>query len=609
MIDIDESKSLIVDSCIISSNALTNGFWLLNSGNNALILNSIFFNNTVTKTKRNQEFSLIKIDSNFNIESCLFKFNFMKNTTMILVNNFMGNEKLVNIYNLIFEYNTELSQETSLNMNIYCENIEILMKNITLLNNYAPGSLISILNSQKSIEINDLKIISSIGFELLKLDSLREISFSFFYCLKNNNLTNLSFDELNYGNCLSITDYLFFNITNSIFSNNYAESSLTGILLEHTSNFILLIENNDNSAAFAYMDKIKFSSNVVDNSGKQTNTGNCVLLNNVGITVLNNSHFISNFIMNSGNPCLDSRSYKNNLFIENVLFEKNQANIGCSCLHFTGNQLNITNSSFLENQAIKFDLGGSLIYFLGSEGGSLNLGAKIINLKNILIFNSSALKGAGIFYQNKNSKSFQTLYAFGLNVFNNHGVQSSAIEFDTTLFLGEAYFINCSFKANLVEFYGALSTFYYTTFNLFFLNNNISLNYGTIAGAAFSFCHFGGKVFINQTVLLGNVLDKSTFIGGAAIFVYGFCTTTLIFIKDCNFEENKSSFKGGAIEVAYGQLYMKDSIFKNNFAQIGGGAISVGVFSLGFLDNLLIKNKYKINQGGGIFCENFASIK
>ena len=59
-----------------------------------------------------------------------------------------------------------------------------------------------------------------------------------------------------------------------------------------------------------------------------------------------------------------------------------------------------------------------------------------------------------------------------------------------------------------------------------------------------------------------NVLTESVFIGGAAFFVYGFATTTRIYVNDCFFINNYCSLKGGAIQIAYGLLFMQDQSLK-----------------------------------------------
>lgn len=614
-IDIDKNTEVIIDNCLISSIIVKNAFWIFlsqKSKNQTLtIQNSIFLNNTLIKTEENSQFSLLACSFSLIIIESFFKYNFLQDATFLFLQNQAEVGNFANLSrNVIFELNIATNKEIPSIISLNGVN-EISINNISFLSNSASGSLLFLQNIKNTTKISNCIIYDNYGNELIKLEIALKINIFLFHCLNNNNN-----NSINSGNCLTIGNYFQLNLSNSIFSKNYASSSLTGIYLEHTSNIKLLNIENINDIS-ANLEKIEFSNNIVNiSSEKIIHSGNCINLMSLGSIILKNSFFSQNIMIpsingiESGNPCLTSTVLNNNLYIESVLFEKNQAFVECSCLSFHGNDLSIINSSFLENQAIQLNFDdGQASYNLANEGGSLNLGAKNVTLFNVLIFNASALKGAGIFLTNKNFRPFQFLYANGLQIINNKGIQSAAIEFDATLFSGEIYFIDCSFKKNKVEFYGAISSFYYKNINIYYYHNDISYNYGNIAGSAFSFCHFGGNTFINETIFVGNVLNKSTFIGGAAIFVYGVVMTTYIYIKDCTFVENNSSFKGGAIQVTYGRIFIKDSIFTDNYAVVGGGAISVNVFCPGSLDNLVISSKYKVNQGGGILCENFASIR
>ena len=102
-------------------------------------------------------------------------------------------------------------------------------------------------------------------------------------------------------------------------------------------------------------------------------------------------------------------------------------------------------------------------------------------------------------------------------------------------------------------------------------------------------------------------MNESVFIGGAVFFVYGFAST-LIYVNDCVFINNYCSLKGGAIQVAYGWLFLQDSVFINNYAFIGGG-ISVNVFSPAEIKNVVFKGQNNVNQGGGIHFADFAALK
>lgn len=584
-----------------------------------LIKNCIFLNNTLEKTNDNNiAISLIRTGYEFNLSETLFKGNLLKSSTILSIENDFPQQIIaVNISNNVsFETNIATNDEI-LGININGKNIKIFLKSVNFLENVATKSLISVSNTLNFIEINTLNMINNFGNSLLSLQLIKNITISSLYCILSNKKTSYTASfiaEISMipGNCLSVINYLDLLMNDSLFTNNYAVSTLAGILLEHTSQINLLI-SAENSDFNAFFNKIECSHNAVDASEKNlTKTGNCIFLDNLGATAFFNSNFSSNinnpFIdaKYSGNPCLISASFSNNLYIYNTLFQNNQAYSESSCLNFFGTEIVIKNSSFIENRSLKQGFPQS--FYIGNEGGALNLGARNITISDVRIFNCSAMKGAGIFFHNRYSKPFQDLIAVNMTISKNEGVQTSGMEFDSTLILGDFYFINCSFTSNKVEFYGVISSFYYTSFNLYFYFNEISYNWGISAGAAFSFCHFGGHVLINDTIFVGNVLNQTTFVGGATMFLYGFSTTTLVFVKGCTFIENNCSLKGGAIQATYGQIYIKDSVFIDNYAPIGG-AVSVSVFCPGKVENSTIKSKYKANQGGGIHIQNFAKVR
>ena len=620
-INITNTELINLDFCNFSQSYLLNGNFLYSFNTTLNIMNSFFINNTIEQTNKAFTYCLIRIGSSMNLSISLFKNNRLINSSLLFIeNDDITSEKLVNISNkVVFFSNTE-TLEMPLGFAIIGLNITtILSNNVIFQNNYADKSFIFISNTLKTVEIKDLIFTQNFGFEFIALQLIRNISIDSLKCLNNNDFS-LSYYEKdslysNPGNCLSIVNYIDLKIINCTFSNNFAISTLTGVLLEHTLDISLLGTSLDDNIN-ALLENVECSNNIVNATQKVLVTsGNCFLLINLGsITMINNN--VSYNVINvdlkskfSGNPCLLSLSNDNNLIILNSIFKGNQAYSECSCINFHGHNFILKNTSFIENRSIKIKIGDSEpSFYVANEGGCLNLGASNITMYNVLIFNSSAMKGAGIFFHNKNSKPFQTLFATNFNILKNEGTQTSGMEFDATLSLGDFIFSNCTINENKVDFYGVVSTFYYSNFNIYFYYNDISYNWGVSAGAAFSFCHFGGKIYFNHTTFIQNVLNQSVFLGGAAMMAYGFTKSTFIYVKDSYFLENYSSTKGGAIQISYGQVYILDSIFIDNFAQIGG-VISLSVFSPGGFQNVVIKNRFKVNQGGGIHCADFAKIE
>lgn len=604
-----------IEECYFSNITIKNDVFIVSSQTAFHLLNSFFINNSILKSGNQKKISIIRVVSaSFTLASTLFKFNVIDNSPILLIENELDKNRIMNIIrNVIFELNFQVN-DADLALNLIGNISKLLMDNVLFYNNFATNSIFHISNSFDIIIINNLTIINNFGNSLMKLELIRNISILSLRCINNNkDNENLRTDNKlnsNFGNCLTLIDYSFINLKNCIFSSNFADSTLTGVYLEHTSEFDILNQINPQNLQ-AFFEGMECTNNRVDISIKKSIiSGNCIYLNNLGTVTIINGNFASNIISDrrSGNPCLISNSKNNILHIYNSLFKQNQAYSECSCLNFYGKHLTITNSSFIENRSIKMEYSGSKSFSIDSEGGCLNIGAENITIKDLFIFNSSAMKGAGIFFHNRFSKKFQFLQASNMTIMRNDGIQTSGMEFDATLLYGNYYFSNCSFKENKVEFFGVISSFYYTKFNIFFIFNDISYNWGISAGAAFSFCHFDGNIYLNQTIFIGNVLNQTPIVGGAALFVYGINVKTLIFIKNCTFIENFSSLKGGAIQVSFGQVYIKASIFIDNYAFIGG-ALSVTIFSYGSLQNSIIKNKFLVNQGGGVHIQDFAILK
>ena len=619
---------ITINTCNFSESYIEGAYYLNSSFSPVNLTNSYFINNTINQTDIALKYSLIRIGSSANISSSLFKNNLLINTSLILIENddpkketvvIISNEVLIlsNTQTIILS-NTQ-TPVVALGFNIVGENIKIILSdNVTFNNNYAHASFLYISNTKNTVDIKDLYLMNNFGFEMIFLQLIKNITITNFQCINNNDLASAFYNvkpisEDIPGNCLSIVNYVNLFTQNSVFSNNFATSTLTGVLIEHTSDVSALeITADQGKADFK---NIKCLNNVVNATlSSLINTGNCFLLINSGsFTMTNNeiSHNIVNVnddddseVEYSGNPCLYSQSNDNILIILDSVFFGNQAYSECSCLNFHGSYFHLKNVSFIENRSIKL----RNAFYVDNEGGCLNLGAENATMENVWIFNSSAMKGAGIFFHNKNSKNNQYLIATNVSIISNEGIQTSGIEFDASLILGNYHFVQCVINHNKVEFYGVISTFYYTDFNIYFYFCDISYNWGISAGAALSFYHFGGLVYINQSTLIGNTLNVSVFVGGAAIFLYGTTYYTLIYVKDCKFINNTSTLKGGAIQAMYGQVHAEDTEFIDNGA-LYGGAVSVAIYCPGSYKNIIVRSKHFMNQGGAFHFSEQSNVK
>ena len=306
-------------------------------------------------------------------------------------------------------------------------------------------------------------------------------------------------------------------------------------------------------------------------------------------------------MQNSGNPCLNSESLNNDLLIFDSIFSGNQAEIHCSCLKFYGQNLLLFNSSFINNRGVILQFFDKSDFLIFNEGGSLNLGAENMKLDKILIYNSSALKGAGVIFHNKFSKDRQNATILEVFIKNNDGVQTAGIHFDGSLTLGNYYFYNCSIKNNKVSFYAVIATFYFSNINITFDSCDISNNSGSTAGAGVAFCHYGGFWVLNKTTFFGNkLIGKNVFVGGGAILAFGVIQSTIVYIYDCEFIGNIADGRGGAIQNIYGQIYVKDSVFMENEA-VFGGTVSISFHCPDGYRNVFVKGGGRFSEKGGCF--------
>ena len=544
------------------------------------------------------------------------------NTSLIAIGNDQPTNQIsIQITNKVLFLSNSQILEMALAMSIVGENIRVIIQeNVTFQYNYAPASFVFISDTLNTVDIRDLFLINNFGFEMVALQMIENITILDISCTQNGNyedhfyLIDAKSEENTPGNCLSIVNYVNLYIQNSNFTNNFAVSTLTGVLIEHTAD-VASLGISANSAR-ALINQIKCLANIVNATlNNIINNGNCFLLVNSGSLSITNSEIsynVNNVDLEadySGNPCLIFDSNDNDLIILDTNFIRNQAYSECSCLNFHGNNFYMKNVRFLENRSIKLSIGNDLpTFYVDNEGGCMNLGAENITMENIWVYNSSAMKGGGIFFHNKNSKNFQNLLAYNLSILRNEGIQTAGIEFDASLILGEYIFSDCVINYNKVEFYGTISTFYYTSFNIHFLNSDVSYNWGISAGAAFSFYHFGGLIYINQTTMIGNVLNQSVFVGGAALFLYGTTYYTNVQVTGCKFINNTSTLKGGAIQTMYGQVHAKNSEFIDNQA-LYGGAASVAIYCPGSYVNVTVRNQYAVNQGGAFHFTEQSQVK
>ena len=590
------------DGCFFSKNNITTGYFIFSSFALLKISNSAFTLNNINSI--NQNGGIIRTGSNLDVSTSLFSKNFIVNNTSLIcsVNDDESQTILVNVNDsMVFSSNTQLIGNI-LAVNISGKNILIEFNNITFQNNCGPGSLLYAYKTFQNGNFKNLFFSGNFGSQLIYLESIQNVLIENLRFVCNNNLSGnyyqITKDSLTQpGNCLTVVNYEDFQMNDCLFFNNVAISTLTGLLLVQNSKIII-----DPSTTKVIINKLNCVKNNVNVIITSIHSGNCIVLVNQGNVTMTNIQISDNWVVGiqndalTGNPCLFSDSINNNLTIKDSFFTNNQAISQCACFEFHGTLLMISNVSFINNTAIK-----EKDFFVKNVGGSLNIGAEQTILVNLIIANCSALKGAAFFFHNQYSKSYQTLNATNLLIFNNSGIQTSAMEFDASLRVGDFKFYQCKINNNSVTFYGVITTFYYTDFYITFLMSDISYNFGISAGAAISFCHYGGIWNVNQTTFIGNVLTgDNIFVGGGAFLVFGVIQSTIIYVTDCKFINNTSSGKGGAIQNIYGQLFVYNSIFIGNDG-VYGGAVSVSFYCPDTYENVIFSSDSISLQGGCIY--------
>lgn len=334
---------IIISSCNFTNSLLKDGYYLYSTESNINLESCNFINNTINQTNIAQIYSLIRMGSSVNISNSVFMNNYLQNTTLISINNDdITVEKIVTISNkVLILSNTEIL-EMALGFMIVGQNIQVLiMNNVTFQYNYAHSSFLYISETLNSLLMENVFIINNFGSEMIAVHLLANVTISRMYCQNNNDFSypyyKLEGITNTPGNCLSIVNYANLYLQNSIFSNNFATSTLTGVLLEHTTNLDLLDITSNQTNAF-----INVVNATLDNLIRN---GNCFLLINSGTTTMTNC-YISNNVNNvnleseySGNPCLTSENNDNNLFLLDSILIGNKAYSECSCLNIHGTNL------------------------------------------------------------------------------------------------------------------------------------------------------------------------------------------------------------------------------------------------------------------------------
>ena len=183
---------------------------------------------------------------------------------------------------------------------------------------------------------------------------------------------------------------------NTIFNNNSAINvdggaiNIFGNLLNNTFDNSTFINNSaKNGGAINVDDDAKnnvfINTKFIENTAKSNGGAFCVI--NTNNNTWNNTHFIGNTANNNGGAIHNYKQMQNEKII-NSTFTDNLAGINGSALNIKGNDINITDSKFINNGANTIVVEKSDLYILNSE--FINNKEYIIDLNNseVLIENS-----------------------------------------------------------------------------------------------------------------------------------------------------------------------------------------------------------------------------
>ena len=324
-----------------------------------------------------------------------------------------------------------------------------------------------------------------------------------------------------------------------------------------------------------------FTSNIAgDDGGAIYWTGNHGQVDN--ITCFDNHAISSTGSSNGGTMCIIG----SDMSLNASSFEQTHALIAGGAIFITGNNVNLTDSSFkdcnvsmdIEDTHKTYANGGGAVYVLGNttnilnctfedsnarEGGAIYIQGHSVTIGNLSSNSTNALHGGSIYVEGEDAKLLDSNLTFS------HASLGGAVyvDGDDTL-ISETYFAN----------------------------NNASSETATDCS--------GGAIYVRgeNTNITGSTFINSTAYGGdgGAVYVGGYKTI----IEKSEFEHaDAPDGEGGAIFIAGDSATVIDSTFNDTRADYGG-AIYIGGFMLGsdaHVLNCTINSTSSDVDGGAIY--------
>ena len=328
-----------IDNCIFANNGGNHSSIIHNMGDNFVINNSKFINNSIVGDGA----AILNDGGKYFI---VINSTFINNTAK--GGNFGGGAILNGGFNFKLLYSTFINNTVAADGGaIYNTEDNFTVVNSLFVGNVAGSRGGAILNTG----VNFTVVGSSFDINIAKNDNggaIRNLGANF--TLSNSNFTN---NSANYGGAIYNYKASNFTVIKSTFVNNSAKYG--GAILNMGVNFTVVnssfernIVENAGGAIYNYNCsnfKIKFSS-FVNNSAK-TNAGAIFNDESNGFEIINSS-FVSNVAKNDNGGAI--RNTGNNFLVKNSTFQNNSADFGGAIIDFGAN-FTTENSSFEDNVA------------------------------------------------------------------------------------------------------------------------------------------------------------------------------------------------------------------------------------------------------------------
>ncbi|WP_409199297.1 Ig-like domain-containing protein [Methanobrevibacter sp. DSM 116169] len=442
------------------------------------------------------------------------------------------------------------------------------------------------------------------------------------------------FNTVKYGAVYGINSKIIIN--NSLFDKNHAYgTSHGGAIASNDSDLTVynttFTTNNGmkGGAIYAYGGLLYVTNSTFDfNRGAQ---GGAIYFEEISDVNINNSTFSENYAVNGG---AIASYYSNNILINNISFN---ANNGGAIYFREINDAYINNSSFIENYVGSGNKGGAITifnsddiiiddcYFNGNraiDGGAIYLSEiNNINIANSTFVNNIANTYGGAIFISGGSD---------YNIYNSTFEKNNGRSHAGAIYITKSENINIDesiFKKNTGNYAGviyALGTINLVIKTSEFLNNSAP-NGGvfylsgakstTLDNSIFEYnnASSGGVLFIYNTI--NTILNNSEFNNNDAIYfggvIYSYANTGYpdtfnITVENCKLDSNSAIYGGGAIYNQAFDLTIKSSNITNNAADNYGGGIYNNRDTLLIIDSRITGNvvTYGDNPlGGGIYTE------